>query len=72
VAFSAAIILWAVAVGPVRGFALTLGISVALDIAVLYFYTHPVVALIARNRQLAGLRGVGMREAAEAEAVSAS
>jgi protein-export membrane protein SecD len=70
VAFSAAIILWLVAVGPVRGFALTLGISVALDIALLYFYTHPVVALIARNRQSSGMAGVGMRDA-EAQAVTA-
>lgn len=69
VAFAAAIILWLVAVGPVRGFALTLGISVAIDIALLYFYTHPAVALIARSRRLAGLRAVGMREAV-AEAAS--
>ncbi len=64
VAFFAAIILWLVAVGPVRGFALTLGISVLIDIGLLYFYAHPAVALIARNKRLAGLRGVGMREAA--------
>jgi len=63
VAFAAAMILWLFAVGPVRGFALTLGISVVLDIGILYFYTHPVVALVARNRRLTGLRMVGMREA---------
>lgn len=68
VAFFAAIVLYIVAVGPVRGFALTLGISVLLDIALLYFYTHPVVALIARKRSVAGLRNVGMREAAAAQA----
>ena len=33
------------------------------DVGLLYFFTHPVVALIARNKRLAGLRGVGMREA---------
>jgi protein-export membrane protein SecD len=70
VAFFAAIILWAVAVGPVRGFALTLGISVLFDIALLYFYTHPAVALIARNRNMAGLRGVGMSESVAPEAVA--
>ncbi|MGH2760185.1 MAG: protein translocase subunit SecD [Actinomycetota bacterium] len=64
VAAAAALILYAVAVGPVRGFALTLGISVLLDIGLLYFYAHPAVALIARNRRLSGLRSVGMREAA--------
>jgi preprotein translocase subunit SecD len=64
VAAAAALILYAVAIGPVRGFALMLGISVLLDIALLYFYAHPAVALLARNRRLAGLRSVGMREAA--------
>ena len=72
VAFFAAIILWLVAVGPVRGFALTLGISVAIDVGLLYFYAHPAVALIARNRNMAGLRSVGMREAAgPAEGIAA-
>lgn len=66
VAFAAAIILYLLAVGPVKGFALTLGISSLFDIFLLYFYTHPAVALIARNRRMAGLRAVGMREAAAA------
>lgn len=72
VAFAAALILWMIAVGPVRGFALTLGISVVIDVGLLYLYTHPALALIARSRRLAGLRAVGMREAAAAEAVAAS
>jgi protein-export membrane protein SecD len=67
VAFAAAIILWLLAIGPVRGFALTLGISALLDIVLLYVYTHPAVALIAGNRRLAGLRAFGMREAAAAK-----
>jgi protein-export membrane protein SecD len=66
VAFAAAIILYLLAVGPVRGFALTLGISVLIDLFLLRFYTHPFVSIISRNRRLAGLRGVGMREAASA------
>lgn len=63
VAFSAAFILYLLAVGSVKGFALTLGIASLFDILLLYFYTHPAVALIARNKRLAGLRTVGMREA---------
>lgn len=51
VAFAAAITLYLLAVGPVRGFALTLGISVLVDIALLRFWTYPVVALIARRRK---------------------
>jgi preprotein translocase subunit SecD len=63
VAFAAALILWLLAVGPVRGFALTLGISVLLDIFLLYAYTHPLVALISRNSRISRMRSVGMREA---------
>jgi hypothetical protein len=38
----------------------------------LYFYTHPIVALLARNRRFTGLKSVGMREAvAGAEGVAA-
>jgi preprotein translocase subunit SecD len=62
VVFFAAIILWATAVGPVKGFALTLGISVVIDILLLYFYTHPIVALMSRSARAPGLRGVGMSE----------
>jgi preprotein translocase subunit SecD len=52
----------------VKGFALTLGISVALDVFLLYFYTHPIVALISRSRRAPSMGGVGMREAAGAQA----
>jgi protein-export membrane protein SecD len=62
VAFAAAIILYLLAVGPVRGFALTLGISVLFDIALLYFFTHPIVALIARRGRMTGARAIGVRE----------
>jgi hypothetical protein len=43
---------------------LTLGISVLFDIALLNFYAHPVVALIARRRSASSMRGVGMESAA--------
>lgn len=65
VAAAAALILWLLAVGPVRGFALTLGLSVVIDIGLLYFYTHPAVVLIARSKRFGGLRLVGMREVVE-------
>ena len=63
VAAAAALILYLLAVGPVRGFALTLGISVLIDIFLLYFWTHPAVVLIARSGHLQSLGSVGMREA---------
>lgn len=59
VAGGAALILYILTVGPVRGFALTLGISVVLDILMLYFFTHPVVALIARRGTMTTARAMG-------------
>jgi preprotein translocase subunit SecD len=60
VAFAAAIILYLVAVGPVRGFALTLGMSVVVDVALLYFFTHPAVALLARSKRFGSMHGIGV------------
>jgi preprotein translocase subunit SecD len=46
----AASILFALAVGNVRGFALTLGITTIIDLVVVSLFTHPVLQLIARTR----------------------
>jgi protein-export membrane protein SecD len=46
VTFAAAVILYALAVGPVRGFALMLGISTVLDLLILAGFTRPVVMLL--------------------------
>jgi protein-export membrane protein SecD len=64
VAFLAAIILYLVAVGPVRGFALTLGMSVLVDVGLLYFFTHPAVALLARSKRFGVMRGIGIQQTA--------
>ena len=45
-----AALLYRLTVGPVRGFALFLGLSTVLDLIVAYFFTRPAVALVARNR----------------------
>lgn len=45
----AALLYW-LAVGPVRGFALFLGIAGVLDIVVCYFFTRPAVVLLGRSR----------------------
>jgi preprotein translocase subunit SecD len=50
VSFAAAILLFLLAVGSVKGFALALGIATVLDVLVAYFYTRPAVALVARSR----------------------
>ncbi|HEX2026645.1 MAG TPA: protein translocase subunit SecD [Nitriliruptorales bacterium] len=52
VTIAAAIILYFLAVGPVRGFAFTLGLSTALDLLILYFFTRPAVQLMGRTRLL--------------------
>lgn len=46
----AAAILFALAVGNVRGFALTLGITTIIDLVVVALFTHPVLQLLARTR----------------------
>jgi preprotein translocase subunit SecD len=48
--FLAAGILFALAVGNVRGFALTLGVTTVVDIIVVSLFTHPVLQLIARTK----------------------
>ncbi len=46
VTFAAAVILYALAVGPVRGFALMLGLATLLDLVILAGFTRPVVMLM--------------------------
>jgi preprotein translocase subunit SecD len=60
---SAALILFWLAVGPVRGFALTLGLATLIDVLIAYFFTRPAVVLLARTRVFSEGRFFGMREA---------
>lgn len=48
--FLAALVLFLLAVGNVRGFALTLGLTTIIDVIVVSLFTHPVMQLIARTR----------------------
>jgi preprotein translocase subunit SecD len=52
VSFLAAAVLYIIAVGDVQGFAFTLGMSTVLDLVVVFFVTHPLVAMASRNRLL--------------------
>jgi len=45
-----AIVLFIFAVGNVRGFALTLGITVVIDVLVVVLFTHPMMQLLATTR----------------------
>jgi len=63
----AAFILYLLAIGSVRGFALTLGFATALDMFVVYFFKRPVVFLLARNEKVENLRGFGLRSGVAAD-----
>jgi preprotein translocase subunit SecD len=63
----AAIVLYLTAISSVRGFALTLGVSVLLDLFVVYFFKRPIVFLIARNQRLVTMRGMGVTSGVAAD-----
>ncbi|ERG65617.1 hypothetical protein L332_14360 [Agrococcus pavilionensis RW1] len=50
VSFLAAVILFLLSVGNVRGFAYTLGITTFIDIVVVALFTHPLLRLLSRTR----------------------
>lgn len=50
VSLLAAVVLYIFAIGVVKGFAFALGISTVIDLAVFFFFTHPLVTLLARRR----------------------
>jgi preprotein translocase subunit SecD len=52
VSLLAAIVLYVVAVGDVKGFAFFLGLSTILDMFVTWFYTRPLVILLGRSDRL--------------------
>ena len=72
VTFAAAVILYALAVGPVRGFALMLGLAYVLDLLILAGFTRPVVMLLVSSGFLDRERlGVAERSAAPTQEVPA-
>ena len=64
----AAIVLFLLTVGPVRGFALTLGLATGIDVLVAYFFTRSAVQLLVNTRLFASDRFIGMKRALGAEA----
>ncbi|MFF8194374.1 protein translocase subunit SecD [Streptomyces bobili] len=50
VSFLAAAVLFLVTVGKVQGFAFTLGLTTVLDVVVVFFFTKPLMTLIARRK----------------------
>jgi preprotein translocase subunit SecD len=68
VSFLAAAVLYVLAVGQVKGFAFTLGMSTVLDLVVVFLVTHPLVAMASHSRLLSqpGLSGLGAAQRAGA------
>lgn len=65
---AAAVILFVLAVGPVKGFALTLGLATLVDVMVAYFFTRSAVVLLARSDRFTGGSFIGMKRALGVEA----
>jgi preprotein translocase subunit SecD len=60
VSLAAAVVLYLLAVGTVRGFAFFLGLATLLDIATTYFFTRPLVIMLGRNARVTGARIIGV------------
>ncbi|TFV54217.1 protein translocase subunit SecD [Geodermatophilus sp. DF01-2] len=60
VSFLAAAILYVLAIGDVKGFAFTLGMSTVLDLVVVFLFTHPLMAVLARYRIFGSSRFSGL------------
>ncbi|MEU9117005.1 protein translocase subunit SecD [Streptomyces sp. NPDC048483] len=50
VSFLAAAVLFIVTVGKVKGFAFTLGLTTVLDVVVVFFFTKPLMTMLARRK----------------------
>jgi preprotein translocase subunit SecD len=50
VSFLAAVVLYLLATGGVQGFAYTLGLTTLIDVLVVFLFTHPMLALLARTK----------------------
>ena len=66
VSLLAAVVLYVVSIGDVRGFAFTLGLSTLSDLFIVFCFTKPLLSLIARRKAFdsgAGWTGVGRARA---------
>jgi len=60
VSFLAAAILYWLAIGDVKGFAFTLGLSTVLDLVVVFLFTHPLMVVLSRLRSFGSSRMSGL------------
>jgi preprotein translocase subunit SecD len=66
-----AVVLYALAIGSVRGFAFFLGISVVLDLLISYFFMHPLVYFMVQRSELVTAKKVGIGAGLDATGVTA-
>jgi preprotein translocase subunit SecD len=66
-----AIVLYVLASGSVKGFAFFLGLSTVLDLAVSYFFMHPLVVILSRRRALVRVPVVGIASGLDAQEATA-
>ena len=61
VSFISSVVIFVLAVGEVKGFAFTLGLTTVLDVAVVFLVTHPLVVLASRSKFLSkpSVNGLG-------------
>jgi preprotein translocase subunit SecD len=50
VSLLSAVVLFVIAIGAVKGFAFTLGLTTLIDIGVVFFFTHPMLTLLGRTK----------------------
>lgn len=78
VSLLAAVILYLLSVGSVRGFAFALGLTTLVDLAVAFFFTHPLTLIAARTKwfqagsKLTGVSPQVLREGLPERAVATS
>ena len=72
VSFIGAFTLWWLTVGSVRNFAFFLGLSTIIDLIVSYFFTRPVVLLLARTKWMARTGVMGVKPVSSGVTVAGS
>jgi preprotein translocase subunit SecD len=54
VSMLSAVILFILAIGSVKGFAFTLGLTTVIDVLIVFFFTKPLMTLLARTKFFGG------------------
>lgn len=68
ISIMAAVVLYVVSVGAVKGFAFALGLATVLDLVVVFLFRHPIMAMFARTRAFLSPRVSGLGRVLERDA----